>query len=129
MKKLLLAFLYWLISMQLQAQLPVVNARPRIMMNADLKATLLAKKNANTPEWQALLAEANSYSTKPVLSWSPATVNIWNTDYIFYSYQASSWEDAAMPLAFAHLMTKNANPGANPTAYSNKLMQLADSIM
>lgn len=129
MKKLLLAFLYWGMSMQLQAQMPVVNTRPRIMMNADLKASLMAKKNANTPEWQTLLAEANSYSNKPVLTWTPATVNTWDTNYIFYSYQASSWEDAAMPLAFAHLMTKTSNAGANPTAYSNKLMQLADSIM
>ncbi|MEO8147722.1 MAG: hypothetical protein ABI723_08810, partial [Bacteroidia bacterium] len=110
------------------AQLPVVATHPRLYLTPAIKTQLLNKKFANAPEWVTLLAQANNYSVRPVLTWDQASQYTWNNAFIFYSYNGSSWDLATMTLAMAHQLTKTNNPGANPTVYSNKLIQLVDTI-
>lgn len=116
-------------TLKAQTGLPVVAQHPRLMVNSAIKTALLAKAAANHPDYVAMLAEANTYATKPVLPFTQTNIHVWNTNYIFYSYYGSSWQDAAMPLAFAHLVAKGNNTGSFPTAYSNKLIELADVII
>ncbi|MEO6151232.1 MAG: MBG domain-containing protein [Mucilaginibacter sp.] len=114
------------------AQLPVKATHPRIFLDATTKTSLLAKKNANTTEWKALLADANKYLPKQVIPWNEVTASsnqYYNTGDIFYSYCGSNWEVAAMTIGLAHQLTKKNNSGANPTAYSAKLLQFADVII
>lgn len=108
---------------------PQSNNHPLLFLDSPTKAMLMAKKNANDPDWLALKTEADAYSLKPVLSWSPANATVWNTNYIFYNYCGSSWDDAAMSLGMAHQLSKGANTGAYPTVYSDKLLELADSVV
>lgn len=107
----------------------IVSSHPRVLINSSIRTKLIAKKDANASEWLALLNEAYRYANKPILAWTPATQNTWNTDYIFYSYCGSSYEDASMSLAMAHLVSKPLGAGAVPSIYSYKLIDLADTIM
>lgn len=108
---------------------PVSNNHPHLFLDSLTKVALLAKKNTLDPDWAALKAEADNYATLPVMTWSPAAATVWNTNYIFYSYCGSSWDDAAMSLGMAHQLTKGTITGTFPTTYSNKLLQLADTIL
>ncbi len=126
---LLLLTCFTFISSYSQPGLNVVTTHPRVMLDAATRTSLINKKASNAPEWLALLAEANNYAARPVLSWNVNNASVWNTNYIFYSYCGSSWEDATMSLAMAHQITKGINTGSFPTTYSNKLLQLADSII
>ena len=115
-----------------RAQQPVIASHPRIMLNATVKAALLVKKNNNDADWLTTLADANKYLPGQVIPWntvSAADPQYYGTANIFYSYCGSSWQDATMALGLAHQLTKTNNAGANPTAYSNKLLQLADVII
>lgn len=111
------------------AQKTVIGTHPRILIDAKTKPFLLAKKAANNAEWQSLKAEADNYAKRQVLSWNVSNATVWNTAYIFYSYCGSSWMDAAFTLGMAHQLTKNNNAGSNPTIYSAKMLELADSII
>ena len=64
----------------------IVSSHPRVLINSSIRTKLIAKKDANASEWLALSSEAYRYANKPILAWTPATQNTWNTDYIFYSY-------------------------------------------
>lgn len=129
----LAAMLCWLAVLPflqtLQAQLPVVQGHPRLHLDAPTKARLLALKAANDPNWQTLLADADDLAARDVLGWSPNNAGIWDTQYIFYSYCGSSWDEAVMTLGLAHQLTKGNQSGAFPTAYSDQLLELADSIL
>ncbi len=129
MKNKIFTLFLGLMGLSLAAQLPVTQNHPRIFLDPVTKATLLAKKLANDPNWTALKAEADNYANRGVLAWNPTNTGVWNTNYIFYNYCGSSWEDAAYSLGFAHQLTKGTNVGAFPTPYSNKLLQLADTII
>lgn len=118
-----------IVSLSVHAQLPVVQSHPRIWLDGPTKTTLLAKKTSNDPDWVALLAEADDLAARDVLSWNPNNAGIWNTQYIFYSYCGSSWDDAAMALGMAHQLTKGTTTGAFPTSYSDKLLELVDSML
>jgi hypothetical protein len=111
------------------AQLPVVNSHPRLFLDAPAKALLAAKKANNNPDWIALEAEADNYAARQVMAWNPTNTGIWNTDYIFYNYCGSSWDDATFSLGMAHQLTKGSNTGSFNTKYSDKLLQLADTII
>ncbi len=114
------------------AQKPVTSAHPRIFLDATTKASLLTKKSINDPDWIALKAEADKYTTGTVIPWdvnSASSNAYYGTSSIFYSYCGSEWEAAAMALGMAHQLTKTNNPGINKTAYSDKLMQFADVII
>ena len=113
----------------LPAQLTVTTAHPRILLDPTTKTTLLTKKSNNDPDWLALKAEADDYASRMVLSWSPANAGIWDDDYIFYNYCGSSWDDATLALGLAHQLTKGNATGAFPTAYSDQLLELADTIL
>ncbi|MBL7817038.1 MAG: T9SS type A sorting domain-containing protein [Saprospiraceae bacterium] len=104
-------------------------SHPRLLVNSNIRTKLIAKKDANVSEWLALSSEAYNYANKPIAAWTPETQNNWNTDYIFYSYCGSSWQDATLALAMAHLVNKPVGAGAVPSIYSNKLIDLADTIM
>lgn len=135
MKRKFLSSLTYLLSFHflfvglLFAQMPVINSHPRILLDAATKATLLTKKSNNDPDWLAVKAEADNYATLPILTWNSTNASVWNTNYIFYSYCGSSWEDAAYALGMAHQLTKGNTTGAFPTAYSNKLLEFADSLI
>ena len=129
MKNTIFTFFLSLIIGSSWAQLPVSQSHPRIFLDPVTKASLLVKKQSGDANWLALKAEADNYATRPVLGWNPTNTGVWNTNYIFYNYCGSSWEDAAYSLGFAHQLTKGINPGAYPTVYSDKLMELADSII
>jgi gliding motility-associated-like protein len=114
------------------AQQPVVASRPRIFLDTDTKTALFAKKNSNDPDWVAVLANANKYLPGTVIAWNETTAGssqYYSSNNIFYSYCGSNWEEAAITLGMAHELTKTNNAGANPTAYSNKLLDLADVII
>jgi gliding motility-associated-like protein len=114
------------------AQLPVSASRPRIFLDATTKTAMMAKKNNNDANWVAVLADANKYLPKQVIAWDPVSASdsqYYGTGDIFYSYCGSSWEEAAITLGMAHQLTKTNNAGANATAYSNKLMALADVVI
>ncbi|TSD62275.1 hypothetical protein FFF34_019325 [Inquilinus sp. KBS0705] len=139
LKKLPFKFKYpllvWLFNMlaglTVAQQKPVIVTHPRIFLDAATKTAMLAKKNANDANWLAVLADAKKYLPGKVIEWNETTASdskYYGTADIFYSYCGSSWEDAAITLGFAHQLTKTNNAGANPTAYSNKLLLLADVI-
>jgi len=114
------------------AQQPVIATHPRIFLDAATKGVLLAKKNANNPDWKSVLAAANKYLPGQVIPWNVVSASdpqYYGSANIFYSYCGSSWEEAAMTLGLAHQLTKTNHAGANATAYSNKLMQFADVII
>ncbi|MCO5950322.1 cadherin-like beta sandwich domain-containing protein [Mucilaginibacter flavidus] len=120
------------IGLSSRAQQPVIATHPRVMLNGTVKAALLVKKNNNDADWLATLADANKYLPGQVIPWntvSAADAQYYGTANIFYSYCGSSWQDATMALGLAHQLTKTNNAGANPTSYSNKLLQLADVII
>jgi len=120
------------IGLSAQSQQPVIASHPRIMLNATVKAALLVKKNNNDADWLATLADANKYLPGQVVPWNAITASdpqYYGTNDVFYSYCGSNWQNAAMALGLAHQLTKANNAGANPTPYSNKLMQLADVII
>ncbi len=106
----------------------IVPTHPRLLVNMAIRAKLIAKKEANVAEWLALSTEAYNYANKSIMAWTPETQNTWNTDYIFYSYCGSSWEEATMALAMAHLVNKPVGAGAVPSIFTYKLIDLADSI-
>lgn len=113
------------------SQQPVVSTRPHIFLDATTKTAMIAKKTANDQSWTAILADANKYLNGTVIPWNETTASesqYYGTANIFYSYCGSSWEEAAITLGMAHQLTKTNNAGANPTVYSNKLLQLADVI-
>jgi gliding motility-associated-like protein len=108
---------------------PVIATHPRIFLNAATKADLLVKKNANDVNWLSVLADAKKYLPGKVIEWNETTASdskYYGGPDIFYSYCGSSWEEAAITLGLAHQLTKTNKAGANPTAYSNKLLLLAD---
>lgn len=100
----------------------VISTHPRIWLNASNKASYLALKNANTPEWQALKAKADQLKNYPVVQFDFMNRNAWGTNVIFFAYEGYGWIDATIPLAFAYQMTGDTN-------YSHKLMQLADEMI
>ncbi|GHN02605.1 hypothetical protein WSM22_40940 [Cytophagales bacterium WSM2-2] len=108
-----------LLPIVLPAQNPVVPARPRVLLNTEIKNALIAKKNANDPEWQAFKKEADKFATWPVIPYTqPSTFG----DQIEYGYQGSGWPTPAFTLALAYQLT-------NDTKYSNKMKQLADVMI
>ncbi len=114
------------------AQEPVIGSHPRIFLNAATKTALLAKKISGDQAWLELKADADHYLPGTVIPWNESTAS--SNDYygsndIFYSYCGSSWEEAAITLAMAHQMTKGTQTGSKPDIYSDKLMQLADTII
>ncbi len=129
MKNLYLTLIYVFLGSSVFAQLPVSQSHPRIFLDPITKTKLLLKKTTNDADWLALKTEADNYATKPVMSWNPTNTGVWNTDYIFYNYCGSSWEEAAYALGFAHQLSKGTVAGAFPTTYSDKLLQLADTII
>ncbi|MBK8678728.1 MAG: hypothetical protein IPN25_08590 [Sphingobacteriales bacterium] len=128
-KLLLLFFILTFLTQTTQAQLSVNATHPRLFLDTDTKNKLLDKKTANDPDWLALKTEADNYATLPVSTWNPTTATQWLTGTIFYSYCGSSWEDAALSLGMAHQITKGNTSGSFATTYSNKLLQLADTII
>jgi gliding motility-associated-like protein len=113
-------------------QKPVIAAHPRIFLDAATKTAMLAKKNANDANWQAVFTEAKKYLPGKVIAWDETTASdskYYGGPDVFYSYCGSSWEDATITLGLAHQLTKTSKAGANATVYSNKLMQLADVII
>lgn len=125
----LLLFCIFLCCQSANAQNPVIGTHPRLLINSTIKNQLLAKKNANHPDWLALKTQADELATRPVMDFNQSTISTWNNDYIFYTYEGGGWYDAALPLAFAHQMTKGNTAGAFPTAYSDKLIELAEEMI
>lgn len=128
----LICFLNLTLGLTAFAQQPVVASRPRIFLDAPTKAALFAKKNSNSADWTNLLAAANKYLPHTVIPWNPVNAGssaYYNTGDVFYSYCGSNWEEAALILGMAHQLTKTNNAGANATAYSNKMLALADVII
>jgi gliding motility-associated-like protein len=131
-KTLVLCSINLLIAYSAFAQQPVVATRPRIFLDAPTKAALFAKKTSNSADWTNLLAAANKYLPHTVIPWNPVNAGssaYYNTGDVFYSYCGSNWEEAALILGMAHQLTKTNNAGANATAYSNKMLNLADVII
>ena len=78
--------------------MPVIAARPRILLDANIKATLLVKKNANDADWKGVLADANKYVQGTVIPWNVVSASdpqYYGTNNIFFSYCGSGWQDAA----------------------------------
>jgi len=102
--------------------LPVVATHPRVLLTPAIKATLMARKNANDPRWLALKARADVLKTYPILKYvdSIRTTEVPNT--IFYDYQGEGWWDAAVPLGLAFQMTGD-------VSYSDKLLALVDEMI
>ncbi len=117
------------IGMSLIAQLPVNATHPRLLMNATIKDVLLNKKNNSDADWLEVKALADELATKPILDFNQNTISTWDDSKIFYTYEGGGWYDAAMPLAFAHLLTKGNNTGSFPTIYSDKLIDLAEEMI
>jgi gliding motility-associated-like protein len=131
-KTLVICSLNLLIAFSAIAQQPVVANRPRIFLDAPTRAALFAKKNSNSTDWTKLLAAANKYLPHTVIPWNPVNAGssaYYDTGDVFYSYCGSNWEEAALILGMAHQLTKTNNAGANTTAYSNKMLELADVII
>ncbi len=127
-----ICFINLILAQTVFAQQPVVFSRPRIFLDAPTKAALFAKKNSNSADWTNLLATANKYLPHTVIPWNPANAGssaYYNTGDVFYSYCGSNWEEATLILGMAHQLTKTNNAGANATAYSNKMLALADAII
>jgi hypothetical protein len=101
---------------------PVNASRPRLMMTAADKARLLARKDANDPLWVALKARADTLATYAIYPYKFATWETTPQNTINYGYDAESWLDSTLPLAFAYQMTGD-------TKYSNKLIQLAQELI
>ena len=125
----LLLWLVVLLPIALPAQLPVVQGHPRLHLDPPTKARLLTQVAANDPHWLDLKAEADDLAARDILAWTPANTGTWNTQYIFYSYCGSSWDEAAMTLGLAHQLSKGNQSGAFPTAYSDQLLALADTLL
>lgn len=117
----------WFLTNVLQAQ--IVGTHPRVLLNSNIKTQLLNKKNNNEASWQALKARADELASYGVLSWNENTYYQEFSNQICYSYQGSGWFDAAFNLGLAHQMTKGNTTGNQPDIYSNKLLQLADTIL
>src|ERR1700743_3998773 len=80
-----------------QATPPVIAGHPRIFVNSTTKATLLAKKDNNDPDWQSMKAEADNYTTGTVIPWnetSAGEAQYYGTNNIFYSYCGCMCEEA-----------------------------------
>ncbi len=129
MQRTLLSLLLGVFCISLFAQKPVVNSHPRLFLDPATKTKLLAKKSSNDQDWLALKTEADDYALRGVLAWNPNNTGVWDTKQIFYSYCGSSWDDATMSLGLAHQLTKGNASGKLDDKYSNKLLQLADSII
>jgi hypothetical protein len=111
----------------IQAQ--VIGTHPRLLLNSTTKTPLIAKKNANDPTWLALKAEADQLLTYSILSWNENTVYSEPNNTIAYTYQGGGWYDAVTTLGMAHQISKGTNSGTFATAYSDKLLALADTII
>ena len=110
--------------------MPVTTPHPRILMNANLRSFYQAKAINSNPNWVALKADADGFAAKQVISWNQTNIHLWTPNYIFYGYYGYNYEEAIWPLAMAHVLTKTNNLGvANPTIYSDKMVQLADSLL
>ncbi len=101
---------------------PVNAGHPRLLLTADARIRLLAKKDAGDPSWVALKVRADTLATYSIHPYKFATNGDAPDGTIYYGYQAESWLEAALPLAFAYQMTGD-------TKYSNKLVQLAQEMI
>src|ERR1700712_5141298 len=82
-----------LIAFTAAAQQPVIATHPRLFIDADAKARMMAKKAANDADWKAVFAQANKYTTGTVIPWNDVSVSdaqYYGTNDIFYSYCGSS---------------------------------------
>lgn len=129
MRRYLLGLVLAVFALQAVAQKPVVTSHPRLFLNAEMKAFLMNKKTTNNADWIALKNEADDYASRGVLAWNPTNCGVWDTDYIFYNYCGSSWDEAVFCLGMAHQLTKGSASGQLDDKYSDKLLQLADSII
>jgi hypothetical protein len=110
-------------TLQLSATgLPVISTHPRILLTPSIKTQLVARRNANDPNWLRLKAQADLLKTYPVLQFKAATFRERRENTIFYDYQGEGWYSAAMPLAMAFQMTGD-------VSYSNKLLELVDEMI
>ena len=129
MKKLTFFSILLAFPFKIFAQQPVINTHPRIMMDATIRANLVAKAINTNPNWVTYKAEADNYATLPVMPFTQANIHVWAPSYIFYGYYGYNYEAAIWPLAIAHQVTKNNNVGAFPTTYSNKIIQWIDMLL
>lgn len=114
----------------INAQLPVKLEHPRILMDSLTKVNLLAKKNSNDADWLAMKAQADALSTWVVQTFNTTNATTWyGNGNIFYNYQGESWLEATYPLAMTHQMMKGFTNVSFPSVYSNKLIQLGDTIV
>lgn len=102
--------------------LPVTAAHPRIYLTPAEMTRLLAKKSANDPSWIALKSQADLLKTYTINPYTYATRTQEPDNTIFYDYQGSDWFESTMPLGLAYQLTGD-------TAYSTKLIQLADELL
>lgn len=101
---------------------PVRDGHPRLMMDSTVRTRLIDKKVANDPTWTTLKAKADKLKNYPVEPFKYSTRYNWYSNRIFYGYQGTGWYESVMPLGLAYQMTGD-------TAYSNKLMELADELI
>ncbi|HNL06605.1 MAG TPA: hypothetical protein PKH93_03455, partial [Chitinophagales bacterium] len=127
-KKVFFVSLLWLICYNF-CYAQIISTHPRVLLNNSIKNQLLVKKNSNEASWLALKVRADALAAYPVLSWNENTYYLDLSDQICYSYQGGGWYDAAFALGMAHQMTKGNATGNQPDIYSDKLLQLADSIL
>ncbi|MBK6890559.1 MAG: hypothetical protein IPI59_02265 [Sphingobacteriales bacterium] len=124
-----LFFLSYFLTGSINSSAQIVSTHPRLLFTTDIKNALLDKKNNNDPTWLALKTRADNLTNFNVLTWNQTTYSQEPSSTIAYSYQGSGWFDAAMNLGLAHQISKGNNTGNFPTDYSNKLLQLADTII
>lgn len=95
---------------------------PRLLLTPEEIARLKARVAANDPAWDALKAVADTYATYQILPFKDATHTDEPENTIFFDYQGEGWHAATMPMALAFQMTGD-------TAYSDKLIELADELL
>jgi len=101
---------------------PVRESHPRLLMDSTVRTKLIDKKNANDPTWTALKGKADKLKGYPIEPFKYSTRYNWYNNRIYYGYQGVGWYESVMPLALAYQMTGD-------TAYSDKLMDLADELI
>lgn len=95
---------------------------PRLLLTPDEIARLKARVAAGDPAWDALRAIADTFAGYAVLPFKDATHTDEPEGTIFFDYQGEGWHAVTMPMALAFQMTGD-------TAYSDKLIELADELL
>lgn len=107
------------------ASLPswALNSHPRIWLSSTLLTTLVAKKNANTADWVALKAQADTLKTYTVDAFTSSGCP---NNHICYDYEGAGWFTSVLPLALVYQTTCAA--GSCDNSYAAQAALILDQM-